>query len=168
MTYATPTELLVRFDPDEIAQRADRQMPRLVTDEMLRTAAADGDLSGFTDAERAAIARAMEKIGRALDDARNTIDGYLTGRYKLPLAPVPQVLTRIACELARFYLYDDQLTDPVKMRYEANIKFLRDVAAGVLQLGVDADSGAAPAGGAEALLFTSGRVWDRRKSGGFL
>lgn len=168
MTYATATELLVRFDTDEIAQRADRQLPRLVTDDMLRTAAADGDLSGFTDAERDAIARAMEKVGRALDDARHTIDSYLAGRYVLPLSPTPQVLTRIACELARYYLYDDQLTDPVKQRYDANIKFLMGVASGDLKLGPDADSGVEPAGNAEAVLVTSGRVWDRRTSGGFL
>ena len=124
MSYATTTELLIRFDSDEIAQRADRLVPRLVTDEMLRIAAAGGDLSGFTPEERAAIARAMEKVDRALADARNTIDSYIAGRYTLPLSTVPQVLTRIACELARYYLYDDQITDTVKQRYDANIKFL--------------------------------------------
>ena len=31
MSYATTTELLIRFDSDEIAQRADRLVPRLVT-----------------------------------------------------------------------------------------------------------------------------------------
>ena len=36
MSYATATELLIRFDSDEISQRADRMVPRLVTDEMLR------------------------------------------------------------------------------------------------------------------------------------
>lgn len=168
MSYATPTELLVRFDANEIAQRSDRLIPRLVTDEMLRTAAAGGDLSGFTDAERDAIARAMEKVGRALTDARNTIDSYIAGRYTLPLSPVPQVLTRIACELARYYLYDDQLTEPVKQRYDANIKFLVGVASGDVKLGVDADSGVEPAGGGQVALITSGRVWDRRTSGGFL
>ena len=40
MSYATATELLIRFDSDEISQRADRMVPRLVTDEMLRIAAA--------------------------------------------------------------------------------------------------------------------------------
>ena len=61
MSYATATELLIRFDSDEISQRADRMVPRLVTDEMLRIAAAGGDLSGFSPEERAAIARAMER-----------------------------------------------------------------------------------------------------------
>ena len=151
MSYATTTELLIRFDSDEIAQRADRAVPRLITDEMLRIAAAGGDLSGFTPEERAAIARAMEKVDRALADARNTIDSYIAGRYTLPLSTVPQVLTRIACELARYYLYDDQITDTVKQRYDANIKFLVGVASGDVKLGVDAESGssrpAAPAPG---------------------
>lgn len=168
MSYATATDLLVRFDTDEIAQRSDRGVPRRVTDDMLRIAAAGGDLSGFTPEEREAIARAMEKVGRALGDARNTIDSYIAGRYVLPLSPIPQILTRIACELARYYLYDDQLTDTVKQRYDANIKFLSGVASGDLKLGVDAESGVEPTGGAGAELVTSGRVWDRRSSGGFL
>ena len=91
----------------------------------------------------------MEKVDRALADARNTIDSYIAGRYTLPLSTVPQVLTRIACELARYYLYDDQITDTVKQRYDANIKFLVGVASGDVKLGVDAESGsswpAAPA-----------------------
>ncbi|MFY3200105.1 gp436 family protein [Achromobacter xylosoxidans] len=168
MSYATATELLIRFDSDEIAQRADRMVPRLVTDEMLRIAAAGGDLSGFAPEERAAIARAMEKVDRALADARNTIDSYIAGRYTLPLSSVPQVLIRIACELARYYLYDDQFTETVKQRYDANIKFLVGVASGDVKLGVDAESGVEPAGGAGAELYTAGRIWDRRSSGGFL
>jgi len=137
MSYATATELLIRFDFDEISQRADRMVPRLVTDEMLRIAAAGGDLSGFTPEERAAIARAMEKVDRALADAR-------------------------------YYLYDDQFTETVKQRYDANIKFLIGVASGDVKLGVDAESGVEPAGGAGAELYTAGRIWDRRSSGGFL
>ena len=90
----------------------------------------------------------MEKVDRALADARNTIDSYIAGRYTLPLSTVPQVLTRIACELARYYLYDDQITDTVKQRYDANIKFLVGVASGDVKLGVDAESGVEPAGGA--------------------
>ncbi|WP_241047866.1 gp436 family protein [Achromobacter xylosoxidans] len=168
MSYATATDLLVRFDVDEIVQRTDRAIPRLVTDEMMRIAAAGGDLSGFTPDERVAIARAMEKLDLALADASNTIDGYVAGRYTLPLSPVPQVLTRIACELARHYLYDDQITEAVRQRYDANIKFLSRVASGDLKLGVEAESGVEPAGGAGAELYTAGRIWDRRSSGGFL
>ena len=57
---------------------------------------------------------------------------------------MPQVLTRIACELARYYLYDDQFTETVKQRYDANIKFLIGVASGDVKLGVDAESGVEP------------------------
>lgn len=168
MTYATAQDLLTRFDVDEITQRAAREVPRLVTVDMLRIAAEGGDLTGYTDDVRAAIAKAMDKIEAALSDAHNLIDSYLAGRFALPLSPVPQVLPRIACELARYYLYDDQLTDPVKQRYEGNIKFLRDVSTGTVRLGVDADSGAAPAGTGNAELVSAGRIWDRQASKGFL
>ena len=45
----------------------------------------------------------------------------------------------------RYYLYDDQFTETVKQRYDANIKFLIGVASGDVKLGVDAESGVEPA-----------------------
>lgn len=168
MTYATPIDLITRFDAEEIAQRTAREIPRLVSAQMLRAAAAGADLSGYTEDERLACATALEKVSRALDDARSTVDGYLAGRYRLPLSPLPPVLVRIACELARYYLYDDQLTEPVKQRFEANVRFLRDVASGTLQLGADSETGATPAAATEVVLHSGGRVWDRRGSRGFV
>jgi phage gp36-like protein len=168
MTYATATDLLTRFDAEEIVQRCAREIPRLVSDEMLRTAAAGGDLGGYSEEEQAATARALDKLRHALEDARATVDGYLAGRYQLPLSPLPPVLVRIACELARYYLYDDQLTEPVKQRFEANVRFLRDVASGVLQLGADSETGATPAAATEVALHSAGRVWDRRGARGFV
>ncbi|MDP0260902.1 DUF1320 domain-containing protein, partial [Glaesserella parasuis] len=38
----------------------------------------------------------------ALKDSSSQIDGYLSGRYRLPLRAVPQNLTRICCDLARY------------------------------------------------------------------
>lgn len=168
MTYATATVLLDRFAASEIAQRVDRNTPRLVDDALLQAAAAGADLSGYTAEERAAAAKALAVVQRALDDARDAINGYISGRYAMPLTHVPQILERLACDLARYYLYDDQVTDPIKARHDAAIKVLGDVAAGRAQLGAELQSAQQPASQATAEVVSAGTVWARKTSQGFV
>lgn len=168
MTYATPTDLLTRFDAAEIAQRVDRGVPRLVTAQLLTDVAAGADLAAYLDSEVARAQAALVVVQRALQDADDTINGYISARYTLPVDPVPAVLQRVACEMARYYLYDDQVTDVVKERYTANIKFLSDVAKGAVNLGADAVSGQQPVSSAGAELVSTARVWKRADSVGFL
>lgn len=168
MTYATATDLLTRFDAAEIAQRVDRGIPRLVTAELLTAVASGTALDAFTEAEvlRATVAKGL--IERALQDADETINSYLSSRYVLPLSTVPAVLARVACEMARFYLYDDQVTDLIKDRHASNIKWLGEVSKGTVSLGVESVSGQQPASSAAAELVSSDAVWKRGNSGGFL
>ena len=168
MPYATATDLLTRFDAAEIAQRVDRLVPRVVTAELLRDVAAANPLSDYTDEEAAQAGVAMIVVDRALRDAADTINSYISGRYSLPLSPVPPVLERIACDLARYYLYDDQVTEPIKQRHDDCIKVLRDVQAGRVQLGADADSGAQPVSTGAAELVSGSKVWSRDTSTGFI
>lgn len=168
MTYATATELLERFDAAEIAQRVDRQLPRMVSAELLKAAAAGNDLSGYTPEEAARAAVCLMVVQRSLRDADDAINSYLSGRYRLPLQPVPEVLSRVACELARYYLFDDQVTEVIKTRHDANIKWLGEVARGTVSLGAESASGEAPASGAAPEVVSAGRVWARDKSEGFL
>lgn len=166
MPYATATELLDRFDAEEIAQRTDRSTPRLVTAELLRAAAAAGDLSAWTSAEQAAAVAALSLINSALVDADNTIDGYLAVRYAVPLASPPAVVKRLACDLARYFLYDDQATETVQKRYDTAERFFREVGAGKLSLGVDMGAAAQPAGG--TVEITSGGSVFGRSDKGFI
>ncbi len=168
MTYATTLVLLDRFGATEIAQRVDRAVPRLVDGALLQAAAAGADLSAYRPEERAAAAKALAVLQRALDDARDAINGYISGRYTLPLTQVPQILERLACELARYYLYDDQVTDPIKARHDAAIKLLGDVAAGRAQLGAELQSAQQPASAATAEVVSAGTVWARQRSRGFV
>ena len=168
MTYANATELLTRFDAAEIAQRVDRGVPRLVTAELLTALASFGDLGAFTAAEIARANTALVVVQRALQDADDTINGYISARYTMPLAPVPAVLARVACELARFYLYDDQVTDLIKDRHAANMKWLAEVSKGTVSLGADATSGLQPASSAGAELVSGATVWKRADSTSFV
>jgi len=83
-------------------------------------------------------------IAAALEDADARVNSYIAVVYTVPLSPVPATLTRIAGDIARYFLYDDRATDQVTERFNAAIAFLKDVAAGRASLGVDT-AGAAPA-----------------------
>lgn len=107
MPYATQTDLEDAFGAAEILQLADR----------------DGD--GLPDAGF---------VAAALDRADSLIDGYLAGRYALPVSPAPAVLTATACDLARYWLYDDAAPDRVRQAYEDAVAWLKDVAAGKVLL----------------------------------
>jgi phage gp36-like protein len=96
-----------------------------------------------------------------LADADAEIDGYLSGRYTLPLTNVPEALRRIACDIARYHLYDDRVTEAVQKRYDDAIRFLRMVAKGEVQLGVDL-GGNTPQTGAAPEFYESHRVFDAR------
>lgn len=168
MPYATATELLTRFDATEIAQRVDRGVPRLVTAALMIDVAAGTSLVGYPADAVARAQAGLVVVQRALQDADDTINGYISARYTLPIAPVPAVLARVACELARFYLYDDQVTDTIKERHAGNVKWLAEVSKGTVSLGADAASGVQPVSSAGAELVTGGKVWGRESSRGFI
>jgi phage gp36-like protein len=142
-------------------------VPPLVYGELLSKAAAGEDLSGYTAEEQAAAAAALAKVNRALQDAEQTINTYLGGRYQLPLSNSPQVLERIAGQIARFVLYDDSAIEQVTTLYKGSIKFLEDVASGKVQLGpTDSGATAQPSAGAE--MHSDGLVFSRHSSKGFI
>ncbi len=141
MTYATQQNLIDRFGEDELIQLTDR--------------ASRGDIDATV-------------ISRALGDADATINGYLAARYTLPLeAPLPEILERLACDIARYALFDDQVTEIVEKRYKDAIALLRDVSAGRAELGLS-DTDNKPASKSTAQIYSTTPVWRRSESDGFL
>lgn len=123
MSYAVKQNMIDRFSQAELVQLTDRAIPPT-------GAIIDAVLDG------------------ALADADAEIDGYLVGQYLLPLPSVPKNLVMLACDIARYKLYDDRATEQVRQRYEDAVKYLRSVGKGELSLGLDpANQPAAPAGG---------------------
>lgn len=165
--YASAAQLLARYSDEEIAQRADASLPPMVDGKLLSAAASGADLTGYTAEEQAAATAALAKIEHALEDARQTIDSYLGGRYQLPLTNAPEVLERIACQLARYFLYDDAATEQIATLYKDSIKFLESVATGKVQLGPTSGGATAqPSAGAE--MVSGGLVFGRDNSRGFI
>ncbi len=167
MSYATAIELLDRFSAEEIAQRVDRSIPRLVSAELLRAAANAEDLSAYTAAEQSAASAALAVIAQALTDAASTIDGYLAGRQSVPLASPPVVIKRLACDMARYFIYDDQVTEVIQKRHDAALAFFREVAAGRVSLGADLGAAAQPSGGSVEMV-TDATAFGRKASTGFI
>ena len=165
--YASATQLIQRYGVKEVTQRADDSTPPKVKGDMLKQAAAGEDMSGYTPAEQEATAAAMANVERALRDAGHTINGYIGGRYQLPLAEVPEVLTLHCCQIARFVLYDDIASKQVDTLYQASIKFLRDVSTGMAELGLTTSGATAPTS-AGAEMISDGRTFGRDSSKGFI
>lgn len=97
-------------------------------------------------------------LTKALQRASDEIDGYLAGRYALPLATVPANLVGICCDIARYRLYDDRATEQVTKRYDDAVKYLKALATGTISLTPSATNEPVPgAGGAQS--FGNERVF---------
>lgn len=123
MNYATVADMVARFGEMELTQLTD------------------------TDGTGSFSATA---VNRALDDAFACADGYLGLVYQLPLlgcakpatvpgAPpvyvVPPVLTRMVCDLARYYLMPDlDEKHTASVRAAAAMRDLQAIAKGTAQL----------------------------------
>jgi phage gp36-like protein len=82
-------------------------------------------------------------LQQALDDGSAEIDGYLEGRFALPLSDPPAVLNRIACDIAMYRLQSLRPLHDVedaRKRYEDAVTLLVRVAKGEVTLGLAADN----------------------------
>lgn len=75
-------------------------------------------------------------VSRALADTDAVIDGFLFGRYALPLAETPALVTDLAQAIALWKLHATEPEAKVKADYEAAMRLLREIAQGVVQLSV--------------------------------
>jgi phage gp36-like protein len=88
-------------------------------------------------------------VDQAIAQAESLINGYIGGRYQLPLVTVPELVKTFALDITvyKIYLRRKKKTplEGVKAAYEDAMKQLRDVQSGKLFLGVD-QLGTSPAG----------------------
>ncbi|HGK5379306.1 TPA: gp436 family protein [Salmonella enterica subsp. enterica serovar Birkenhead] len=84
-----------------------------------------------------------KKLMQALSDAGALADSYLSAKYTLPLAVVPQVLVQHCCAIAFYYLCDQQASDQARDRYREALTWLREVKNDSIPIGVD-EAGSAP------------------------
>lgn len=125
MNYATVNDMIARVTERELIELTDLEnIPPSTVD----------------------TARVEVKIG----DAQAFVDGYVGQVYRLPLrgcakppavpgGPIeyaaPPVLTRLVCDVARYYLHDDLAPEnEVYRRYKAAVKELEAIATGAAML----------------------------------
>ena len=77
------------------------------------------------------------KVESALNDASAEMDTYLGSVYSLPLADPNSYLKTICCDITRFRLWDDAVSEEVRKRYEDAIAWLKKVVKGDVSLGIE-------------------------------
>lgn len=97
------------------------------------------------------------KIATALADATSTIDGYLRGRYAVPLAAPPVDVVRAACHLARYDLADTGRSEPTDHMVEVR----KEIMSWLKQIGNETVRIDAPRSGGETSNTGGMRVSDR-------
>lgn len=87
-------------------------------------------------------AKIIPLIEEAIGDADGEIDGYLAKRYPVPLSPTPKVLNKFSKDIAVYNLFSRAGIDEGEKeknylnRYKAAVRFLENVAKGVIDIGV--------------------------------
>ncbi|QDY99065.1 DUF1320 domain-containing protein [Nitratireductor mangrovi] len=137
MSYVVKQGMIDRFGERELVQLTDRanKPPTTIDDDVL---------------------------DEAMSDAADLIDGYLAKLYTLPLTVVPGILTRMAADIARYYLHGKSADKDgaVHRAYQEAMTWLKDVAAGRIQLEAE---GVLPeqSGGGSVRAKASDRVFTR-------
>lgn len=136
MAYATQQDIVDLYGEEYLLLSADR----------------DGDGTADTGVASAALTAASSEI-----------DSYLSSKYDLPLADTPSHLTKICVDVAIYHMCPSApaLTEEKSTRYKAAVQWLRDVAKGVIQLGLPDPP--ASIGGGPALTYanTTRRLFSR-------
>ena len=132
MSYCTQAQLVERYGAPMLIDLTDRDDPP--------AGAIDTDV-----------------VDRALADADAMIDGYLLGRYALPLAETPALLTDLAQAVAVYKLHRNVVSDKVQRDYDQALRTLRDIAQGTIRLAV---AGAEPEGSGASGVRTLDRERD--------
>lgn len=139
--YATRDDMVKRFGEKEVIVLTDREYTGQIDDVVLT---------------------------EALASAGVEIDGYIGGRYPLPLETPPKILCGYTCDIARYRLCGSgtRMTDDIRDRYRDAVRFLELAATGKVTLGGMPGGGPAPVD--NPVQFESGgRVFARQGAGAF-
>lgn len=126
MPYATLDQLKKRYSERVLIDLTDREPP----------------LTG---------AIVVPVVDQALTDTDALIDGYLAGRYKLPLVETPPILADLAQMIAIYKLHVFAPDPKIEKDYELSLRQLDKIASGVIRLNVEGVEPAAS--GSEGVQF---------------
>lgn len=135
MAYITLDDLVARYGEQEMLDVADR------------------DRDGVAD---------QSVLDAAIGDAGRDVDGQIGGRYAVPLVDPPELIRRLACQLARYYLHF-QPPEHVRAGYKDALAQLADIRDGVVTIDAPPASGGGVVskrtqGRAMPPVFSAGRI----------
>ena len=106
-------------------------------------------------------------VARHIADAESLVDSYLGKVYALPLGDVPPALTKVAADLAIYFLHGPAVEKdgPIDRAYRDALRWLGQIAAGLATIG-DGATQPQPAGGGRVLAGGPERVFSRDTLGG--
>jgi phage gp36-like protein len=128
------------------------------------------DLVQLTNDDPAATTVNTAVLQQALADASAEIDGYLGGRFTLPLTDPPEVLNRVASDIAMYRLQALRPLHDVadaRQRYDDAVAMLARVASGELTLGIAADGNETATAPEAEVVEGPPRVFNRNTLKGF-
>ena len=106
-------------------------------------------------------------VTQAIQTADAEINGYCAVKYTVPFTTVPEIVKGLSIEIAVYYLYKRRtVPEAIDKAYSKAISRLKDIARGLVSLGVQPPP-AASAGGAESNKTVSDRIFTRDKMTGF-
>lgn len=107
-------------------------------------------------------------VDRAIAYACELADGYLMGRYALPLETAPSILRHLCTDIARHWLHQRrinaaELPKPLQAAYDNAVKLLVQIRDGKIHLGIRAAAAATekpqPEGGAYNVRGKAKQDW---------
>ena len=107
------------------------------------------------------------ELPQPIADASQEIDTWLGARYSIPLPRIPEVLVRLAADIAIYRMSSEcaELTEERRTRYDDAISLLKSISRGDASLGLDDPD---PAPSVEGAFVTqSGRVFSRDSLRGY-
>ncbi|MCY1668325.1 gp436 family protein [Rhizobium sp. SL86] len=110
------------------------------------------------------------KIETALSDASSVIDGYIRGRYLVPIAAPPAEIVRASCVLARYELAQGEHMEPSEEMGKARketITWLENIAKELINLDVPVALPAGPAVGSGPRMSDRSRIMSLDSLRGF-
>ena len=150
--YCTLTDLKKLLPEETIIQLTD--------DENLKPAA--------IDPANPAHAAIIGRIDEAIEAADAEIDGYCAVKYATPFTAAPRLITGLSVELAIYYLHARRtIPEDIQKRYERAASRLKDIAKGLMTLGIDPPAPSIDSGGSESNKPVSDRIFTRDKMQGF-
>ncbi|MEA4892642.1 MAG: DUF1320 domain-containing protein [Peptococcaceae bacterium] len=111
-------------------------------------------------------------IEAAIADADGEIDGYLMGRYPVPLSSPAAMISKVSKDIAAYNVFsrigikEDGEEKNYLTRYQAAIRFLAMVAEGKISLGVPGGSAVAAAHAGDYQISSNKKIFGRRQMEG--